>query len=435
MVLTGTAPQMDFGGDVILNQGVLRARIDGATANLGDNNVLALRGGVLEADAGNGTSTFSRSLGTGLGQVNFVGGTNFGDRGSGGFSVVNGTLNVNIGGGQTLVWNGNSGGNQFFLRSGSTLRLGSPQSNGVVVLQNNLALDDGSAGLPFESRLISTEGLSSLTTVRDPSVRTQITGVISGSAASQLTKIGTSTLELLNANTYAGGTAVDVGTLMVSNTTGSATGAGRVVVKDTLIGNGTIAPSAGNGLTMLGSPSGSFLILDSQFGTPGNLKVGSAGVNNPVTLLAGSNFVTRVNGTTFDPNGGDTSYGRLTVRGTGAITINGSVLTVGLALNFTPSASDVFGILDNQTTNSVTGTFAGVGQDGTVNAVFANNTPAGTFQVSYDGDITGSGISIHGGNDIVLYNFTPVPEPLSVLTVGAAAIGLFGLKRRAGRRA
>ena len=161
------------------------ARIDGATANLGDNNVLALRGGVLEADAGNGTSTFSRSLGTGLGQVNFVGGTNFGDRGSGGFSVVNGTLNVNIGGGQTLVWNGNSGGNQFFLRSGSTLRLGSPQSNGVVVLQNNLALDDGSAGLPFESRLISTEGLSSLTTVRDPSVRTQITGVISGSAASQ----------------------------------------------------------------------------------------------------------------------------------------------------------------------------------------------------------------------------------------------------------
>ena len=159
---------------------------------------------------------------------------------------------------------------------------------------------------------------------------------------------------------------MDIGTLMVSNTTGSATGAGRVVVKDTLIGNGTIAPSAGNGLTMLGSPSGSFLILDSQFGTPGNLKVGSAGVNNPVTLLAGSNFVTRVNGTTFDPNGGDTSYGRLTVRGTGAITINGSVLTVGLALNFTPSASDVFGILDNQTTNSVTGTFAGVGQDGTV---------------------------------------------------------------------
>ena len=144
--------------------------------------------------------------------------------------------------------------------------------------------------------------------------------------------------------------------------------------------------------------------------------------------------MTRVNGTTFDPNGGDTSYGRLTVRGTGAITINGSVLTVGLAGNFTPSASDVFGILDNQTTNSVTGTFAGVGQDGTVNAVFANNTPAGTFQVSYDGDITGSGISIHGGNDIVLYNFTPVPEPLSVLTVGAAAIGLFGLKRRAGRR-
>ena len=55
----------------------------------------------------------------------------------------------------------------------------------------------------------------------------------------------------------------------------------------------------------------------------------------------------------------------------------------------------------------------------------------GTFQVSYTGDITGSGISISGGNDIVLYNFTPVPEPASVLAVCAAAAGLFGLARRA----
>ncbi len=433
LVLTANTPQMNFGGDVIINQGVLRVRIDGATANLGTNNVLALRGGTLEADAGGGTSTFSRNLGTGLGQVNFVGGTNFGDRGSGGFSAFNGTLNVNIGGGQTLVWNGNSGGNQFFLRSGSSFRLGSPQSNGIVVLQNNLALDDGTAGLPFESRVITIEGLSTLTAARDPSVRVQITGAISGSASSQLTKVGTSTLELTAANTYAGGTSVDFGTLMVSNTSGSATGTGRVVVRDMLLGNGIIAPATGNGVTMMGSPSSSFLVLDRVFGTPGSLTIGTAGVNNPVTLQSGANFVTRVNSATFDSNGGPTSYGRLTVRGTGSITLTGAVLTVGLPGNFTPSASDVFGILDNQTGNAITGTFAGIAQNGTVNAVFPNNTPAGTFQVSYVGDITGSGISISGGNDIVLYNFQPVPEPASVLALCAAAAGL--VRRRVRGRA
>jgi len=434
MALTGSSPQMNFGGDVVINQGVLRARIDGATANLGANNVIALRGGTLEADAGGGTSTFSRSLGNGLGQVNFVGGTNgtnFGDRGGGGFSVFNGTLNVNIGGGAALVWNGNSGGNQFFLRSGSSLRLGSPQSNGFVNLQNDLALDDGSAGLPLESRVITTEGLSNLTAARDPSVRAQITGVISGSAASQLTKVGTSTLELTNANTYAGGTVVDLGVLMVSNTSGSATGTGRVVVRDMLLGNGTIAPGAGNGVTVMGSPSTAFLILDREFGTPGSLKIGTAGVNNPVTLRPGANFVTRVNGTTFDPNGGANSYGRLTVRGTGQITVDGSVLTVGLPGTFTPSASDVFGILDNQTPNAITGTFSGVAQDGTVNAVLVNNAVVGTFKVSYTGDITDSGITISGGNDVVLYGFTPVPEPGPVLAACAAAAAFFGLARRA----
>ena len=123
LILTGNTPQMNFNGDIILNQGSLVARIDGVNANLGTNNVLALRGGSLEVDANGGTSTFSRALGTSLGQVNWVFGSNFGDRGSGGFSVTNGSLNVNIGGGQTLVWNGSTGGNEFFVRSGQTLRL------------------------------------------------------------------------------------------------------------------------------------------------------------------------------------------------------------------------------------------------------------------------------------------------------------------------
>ncbi len=430
MVLTANTPQLNFGGDIFINQGILRARIDGANANLGTNNVLNFRGGVLEVDANGGTSTFSRSLGNGFGQVNWIFGTTTtrGDRGGGGFSVVNGNLDINIGGGQNLVWNGSTGGNEFFIRSGQSLRFGSLRSSGVITLQNNLALDDGSAGLPFEQREIINESLQ--TPLPLASNRTRITGVISGSASTGLTKAGISILELTAANTYGGGTTVALGGLMVNNTTGSATGTGRVVVYETLLGNGIIAPSAGNGVTTM---PGSFLLLwrDQYFGTPGNLTIGSVGVNNPVTLRPATNAIAQLNGTTFDPAGGPTSYSRLTVRGTGTVDITGAGLTVVVNTGFTPSESDIFGLIDNQTGNAITGTFA---NGATVNAVFPDNTVAGTFQISYVGNITGNSISITGGNDVVLYNFVPVPEPASILAICAGAVGLAGVVRRVRRR-
>ena len=71
---------------------------------------------------------------------------------------------------------------------------------------------------------------------------------------------------------------------------------------------------------------------------------------------------------------------------------------------------------------------------GTIPVAFANGTAAGTFQVSYFGNITGTGITITGGNDLVLYNFQPVPEPGAVLAVSALAAGLFGLFRRVRNR-
>ena len=288
----------------------------------------AKRTGIRSANGS--TSTFSRNLGVGAGEVNWTRGTNFADRGGGGFSVVNGNLDVNIGGaGQTLVWHGTSGGNEYFLRSGQSLRFGSGQSNGVVTLVNNLALDDGSVGLPFESRQIVTDSLAS--TLPNPAFRTRITGVISGSASTGLMKSGNAMLELTAANTYAGGTLVDAGALLVSNTSGSATGTGRVVVYGLLLGNGTIAPSSGNGVTIMPSPvsgaNGLALYRDQYLGTPGNLTIGSAGTNNPVTLRSTVNALFQLNGTTFDPAGGSTSYSRLTVKGTGAVTVDGSVLT------------------------------------------------------------------------------------------------------------
>src|SRR5262249_12731797 len=152
-------------------------------------------------------------------------------------------------------------------------------------------------------------------------------------------------------------------------------GTGRVIINGTLRGGGIIAPSAGNGLTAL---PGSFVFLDGgNLQTPGHLQVRTDGVNNPVTLRTGSNLIAVLNSATFDPAGGPTSYSRLTVRGTGTVTLSGAGLTVAIPSGFTPAPGDRFAILDNQTGNPLGGTLNGIAQDGTVNVVFLDNSPAG----------------------------------------------------------
>ena len=445
MALTGTTDQVNFATntDIVINAGVLRGVISGASANFGTNNNLRLRGGVFEVDAQNGSVSFTRTLGLGLGQVSWADAAVTPARGAGGFSVVNGTLNVNVGGdGRTLTWNGSSGGDEFFVRSGNGLILGSSKSNGTIIWQNGLALDNGTAGSP-ESRVINvvSSGL-------DPNIKVRITGVISGSATTSLTKVGSTGgwLELTAANTYAGNTYIEGGLFQVSNTSGSATGTGAVVVGGTpgftvLLGNGIIAPAAGKGVTI--NPQG-ILSLDTNASatpTPTVLTIGSAGTNNPVTFRAGgggvpaSQLAVTANGTTLDLDAGVVQYGRLVVKGTGAITLANPTLNVQVKTGFTATSSDVLGILDNQTGNAITGTFNGLADGATVNVTFVGGGTAGTFKISYFGDITGSGISITGGNDIVLHSFVPVPEPASVLALCAGAAGLVGLVRRRRRSA
>ncbi len=426
--LTGTTDQMAINNYVVINQGAIRARIDGPTLNFGLNNSVAFRGGILEVDASGGTSTFTRSLGVGAGQVNWINTPNVADRGSGGFAAINGNLTVNIGGdGHQLLWNGTTGDSQYFVRSGAALRFGYFTSTGIVTFANALALDDGSAANPPETRQLLLQGPSSQTSSRGIASRVRFTQVISGGPNSSLSFSGGGAVELTGANTYQGGTSVDSGVLLISNTTGSATGTGRVIINDALRGNGIIAPSSGNGFTAM---PGAFVFLDNGEFIPGHLQIGTNGVNTPVTLRTSSNVLALLNGTNFDPAGGPNSYSRLTVRGTGTVDVTGSVLTVGLAIGFDPSSSERFTILDNQTPNQIDGMFAGVAQDGTVNAVFGNNSPAGTFKLSYVGNLTGNDISLTGGNDIVLYGFTPVPEPGSVLAICVVSVGAFGLFRR-----
>ena len=122
---------------------------------MGLNNNLRLRGGFLAVDAQGGTATFTRTLGTGAGQVNWA--TSAEDMGNGGFQAFNGNLTVNIGNdGRTLTWDGRTGESQFFVRDGHTLRFNAPAGTGRIDFVNNLDLG-GIAGVRT-SRVIETNG-------------------------------------------------------------------------------------------------------------------------------------------------------------------------------------------------------------------------------------------------------------------------------------
>lgn len=108
---------------IIIQEGALRAT-DGVGLPSASNLVLQYTG-VLE---GNGPATFTRSLGTGAGQVRWTG------AGSAGFSASGGKMTVNIGGSatpQTLTW-----GSSNFVASGSTLRFGSATADSETDFRN-----------------------------------------------------------------------------------------------------------------------------------------------------------------------------------------------------------------------------------------------------------------------------------------------------------
>ena len=228
---------------------------------------------------------------------------------------------------------------------------------------------------------------------------TLISGAIIGAGGS-LTKLDSGTLTLTGTNLYTGGTAVNGGTLLVNNTSGSGTGTGAVGV-------------TGSGTTLGGTGviSGPVIVAGGANIAPGN------GGNNTAILQTGAltlsptaNFRVDINGTTAG-----SGYDRIQVN-TGAVVILGSnlVVTVGTTL----SLGQTFTILNKVPAGAIIGTFAGIPQGGTVTG--SNGT---VFSVSYIGG--------EGSNDIVLTVIqAPVPEPSTWVGGAFAIAGLAFTQRR-----
>jgi uncharacterized delta-60 repeat protein len=168
------------------------------------------------------------------------------------------------------------------------------------------------------------------------------TGLISDSAEDllSLAKAGPGRITLPNANTYRGGTTVNEGTLLVMNTTGSATGTGPVMVSAGAVlgGTGTIQVSDGKFVTVRGTP-GTPAILRPGDPNSSALPIETLTINAPLELRRESIVeYTLATGNYTQVATNDVQVAHVTAR-----------LSVLLAPGFSPAVDQVFKIVNATT--------------------------------------------------------------------------------------
>jgi fibronectin-binding autotransporter adhesin len=221
-----------------------------------------------------------------------------------------------------------------------------------------------------------------------------------------VTKTGNGTQAFSGASTYSGATNINGGTLLINNTTGSGTGSGVVNVNanGTLGGTGII-----NGAVTVSGANSTL--------APGN-SIGTLTVNNAVTLGANSTYSVELNATGFQAD---------LLKSTSLI-LSGATLNVNLTGSLT--GTEVFLVAQNVTvgTTAVSGQFTGL----------ANGSTVGTFGgvplfIYYDSSNIVGGMPNTEPGAIIL-SPSPVPEPTTILAVGALAFAAMGGIRRLRRR-
>jgi autotransporter-associated beta strand protein len=150
-----------------------------------------------------------------------------------------------------------------------------------------------------------------------------------------LTKVGTGSLTLTNANPYTGVTNVNAGKLIVNNTTGSGAGTGALTV------------NSGGTLSGIGILSNTVSVASGGTLAPGN-PLGTLTVNKAVTLQAGSSYECDVYA--------DNNTSGVLATGANLLTLNGTLRVVNQSgTNFT--AGNSFKIFN---ATNVTGNFVGI---------------------------------------------------------------------------
>jgi len=408
-----------------INAGALHA-IEGVGLSLTN---LIFNGGVLES-----TGTFARVLGSGESSVQWLTGRN------GGFAAGGGPLIVQLNGDANaqMVW-----GSTPSLMDTGTLLFGAITADNVTDFQNPINFNEAARAVDVTDNTGTTADYGILS------------GVLSGTGASGLIKGGNGRLQLAGAaaNTYTGLTSVINGVLELAKPDGVNAVAGDLMIGDTVnivtarLFSGTsnqIADTA----TVTVTTNGTFSLAGSvetiatlnvnasglaslttgrlSVGTPeafgtgvyvnvsgvlagdgaisGSVTVnggtispgaplGSLQCSSTLTLTAGSTLLIELGGTNFTFNGVE-KYDRVKTL-TNPTTLDGTLI-VSLADGFTPSESDLFGIVDIRGTR--TGEFLQVPEGAVV-----LNLQGKKLYITYAGNITDTTVLQTGGNDVVLF--------------------------------
>lgn len=200
-----------------------------------------------------------------------------------------------------------------------------------------------------------------------------------------LIKDGKGTLRLTATNTYTGGTTVSDGTLLID---------GVQPISPMFVTGGTLGGFGVTGEIVMNS-TGSIV---SPGEGPGILTCSNFNANGTANGI----FRAELNGPA--PGSG---YDQLNVRGTVSLT----GITLNASLNYASTVGDQFTIINNDGSDSVTGTFTGLPQG---KKLYVGKE---LFQISYTGG---------SGNDVVLSRLTTPPPP--VLTIAHVGTNLVRLQ-------
>ncbi|MEQ1859482.1 MAG: autotransporter-associated beta strand repeat-containing protein [Chthoniobacteraceae bacterium] len=285
-----------YSGPIGVSDGTLSAS---ASDRLGDGSVsnsLAFAGGTFEA-TGSFDLGASRTVAVGAGGGTFK-------VTSGNTLTVSGaisgsaTLTKSDGGTLNLVAD-NSGFSGPLAITGGTVeaaasnRLGSGAPGNALTLAAGTLRATGSFDLGSGRAL--TLGLGGGTVDVNPGATLTASGSIAGSGS--LTKTGAGTFVISgNANSYAGGTVIDAGTLQLANPGGSATGSGGITVNNgaTLAGDGSVSGPVtvnGGGTISPGASIGTMELVALTFAAGAHLSIRIDSANLLSDLLSISNLI------------------------------------------------------------------------------------------------------------------------------------------------
>ena len=346
------------------------------------------------ANAGTGTTTVGSNAGTSVDiftgnfQVNkplTLQGVNT-DRTTyqGTFSGNVGTLTINGGARTTMEATNTYLGNVVLAGSGTKLQIGTSAASSNVI-PDTASVDVGAGATFFlntqaesinaltDNGTVALNGVSlSTLTIGAGDGSGTFSGTMSGLISIVKTGVGTEAFASPLTYTGAGGTVINNGTLLVTNTTGSGTSTGSATVNPGAVLGGTgIITGA---VTVNGgrvSPN-----TDSATGT---LTTG------PLTFATtDDNYNVQVTGTVAG-----SLYDQLSAASTSAanIALGSGNVVLNFSMGYVASPGDAYTIINNTTTGTTTGTFAGLPN----NSTFFSGGQA--FNINY-----GSGT----GNDVVI---------------------------------